>query len=338
LTPGRVLLVAPGSREWDLASYLRDVFTTLGWTASLFDYSRARGEEPASETLLRVARAEAPDLVLGLKLEAIEPGALAELRRRGARVVLWYVDCFTPDVPDWIVSRIANVDLFATTAKGMVDRYRALGSTPVEWIVEGVHLPAFPDLDVAPEQRRLYASTVAFVGNVFQPPVADAAIASRRLRLLSKVGERFGLKIWGPQAPEIDRLPRPLPFRVMRWPAYNEECVKVCRSSDVVLGMNTVDSVELYFSNRTFLTLASGGFHVTSWVPGLDSMFENHRHLVWYRSDEECLETIAHYLDRPEDRARIAAEGARHVRSEHAMTRQVEKLIDAVAALPPGRR
>jgi hypothetical protein len=333
LTPGRVLLVAPGSREWDLASYLRDAFTTMGWSASVFDYYRALGDEPASEALLRVARAEPPDLVLGLKCEAIEPAALAELRRR-SRVVLWYVDCFTTEVPDWIVPRIASVDLFATTAKGMLDRYRALGSTPVAWVLEGVHLPAFPEIDVAPEQRRLYASPVAFVGNVFQPPVADEAIATRRLRLLSRVGERFGLKVWGPQASAIDELPRPLPFRVMRWPAYNEECVKVCRSSDVVLGMNTVDSVELYFSNRTFLTLASGGFHVTSWVPGIESMFENHRHLVWYRSDEECLDVIAHYLDRPEERARIAVAGRRLVRSEHAMTRQVENLLDAVDDLP----
>lgn len=334
MTPGRVLLVAPGSFPWDLASYLRDVFTSLGWSVSVFDYHRDAKDEPASEVLLRVAGEEPPDLVVGLKLEAIEPAALAELRRRGARVVLWYVDCFTPEIPSWIVPRIANVDLFVTTAKGMVDRYRALGSTPVEWIVEGVHLPSFPELDVAPEQHRLYASPVAFVGNVFQPPVADEAIASRRLRLLTQVGERFGLKVWGPQASAIDQLPRPLPFRVMRWPAYDEECVKVCRSADVVLGMNAVDSVELYFSNRTFLTLASRGFHLTSWVPGLDSMFENHRHLVWYRSDAECLDWIAHYLDRPEERTRIAAEGARLVRSRYGMERQVEKLLDAVASLP----
>ena len=56
--------------------------------------------------------------------------------------------------------------------------------------------------------------------------------------------------------------------------------------------VSTRASVERYFSNRTFLTLAAGGFHLTHYVPGLETMFENHRHLVWYRSDEECLELI----------------------------------------------
>src|SRR5690606_11651027 len=103
---------------------------------------------------------------------------------------------------------------------------------------------------------RTYRSQVAFLGNVCQPPVDDESIAHRRLRLLTKVGRRWDLRVWGPQSPLFDRHEGAVPFRTVRWPAYNEECVKVCRGADVVLGMNTVDDVRLYFSNRTFLTLA----------------------------------------------------------------------------------
>jgi len=227
-------------------------------------------------------------------------------------------------VPKWIVPLLAHVDAFFTTAEGMVDAYQALCPAPVRWLCEGVHLPAFPSVETIAAR---YRSDVAFLGNVFQPPVADETLALRRLRLLSRIGERFDLRVWGPQSPDFDRHGDPLPFRTVRWPAYNAECVKVCRASGVVLGINTVDDVRLYFSNRTFHTLASGGFHLTGYVPGLETMFDNGRHLVWFRSDDECLDLIGHYLDRPDERARIAAEGQRHVRERYSLAGQVRTLL-----------
>ena len=121
----------------------------------------------------------------------------------------------------------------------------------------------------------------------------------------------------------------------MRWPAYNAELVNVCQASAIVLGINTVNTVELYFSNRTFLTLASGGFHLTHYVPALETMFENHRHLVWFQSDDECLELTAFYLKRPAARRRIAEAGRRHVRQRYGMHRQFTtmlRLVDACRA------
>jgi hypothetical protein len=56
-------------------------------------------------------------------------------------------------------------------------------------------------------------------------------------------------------------------------------------------------------------------------------MIENHRHLVWYRSDDECLDLIAHYLERPVERAAIAAEGQRHVRERWPLAGQVRRLL-----------
>lgn len=328
MTRPRSILIATRSRfAWDLAAYVADVLETDGLVVTVFEYRGHATPDAAGEALVDAVRAARPDLVLGLKLEMIPADALRRVRALGVPVALWYVDCFTPEVPAWIVPLLAHVDAFFTTAEGMVEAYRAVCAAPVHWLVEGVHLPAFP-AESAPTAA--HRSEVAFLGNVFQPPVADERIALRRLRLLTAVGTRFDLRVWGPQSPDFDRHAGPLPFRVVRWPAYNEECVKVCRGAAVVLGINTVDTVPRYFSNRTFLTLAAGGFHVTSWVPGLESMVEHGRHLVWYRSDEECLDLIAHYLAHGDERARIAAEGQRHVRARYDLAGQVRKLLAAL--------
>lgn len=329
----RVLVAGPTFRPWDLGTYLQDILKRRGVVSRPFAYRAPTSDDEASEMLVAAARAFRANVLLGLKLERIDPQALQQLRRAGVFVALWSVDCFDGRVPAWVASQLPAVDLFLTTARGMIGRYQALTSAPVRWVVEGVHLPAFPPLRLAPEMRAAYGSEVAFVGNVLHPPVRDTALARHRLRVLRRIAERHRLKVWGPQGhARTARAWRDVPAPLIPWPAYNAELVKVCQASDIVLGLNTINTVELYFSNRTFLTLASGGFHLTHYVPGLEAMFENHRHLVWFDSDDECLSLIDHYLRRPRERQAIAREGRRWTRRRYGMTRQLSRILAMIEA------
>ncbi|MEZ5989790.1 MAG: glycosyltransferase family 4 protein [Planctomycetota bacterium] len=49
---------------------------------------------------------------------------------------------------------------------------------------------------------------------------------------------------------------------------------RVCAETRIVLGQNQTHDSPLYFSNRLFLTLASGGFHLTHYVPGMEELFD----------------------------------------------------------------
>lgn len=324
----RILIAAPSFHPWDLGTYLQRLLAARGIEHATFAYRSHPSDESADRGLLMAARDFHPDVVLGLKLGRSSPDTLARLRRRGAVVALWYVDCFDGTVPPQIARLLPEVDVFFTSAAGMVPRYRALTRAPVHWVHEGVHLPSFPPLRVPVALRATYASEVAFVGNVLHPPVADRRLALRRLHLLRKVAARHRLKVWGPQGDRrIGRLWRGVPAPILPWPAYNEELVRICRSADVVLGVNTIETVERYFSNRTFLTLASGGFLLTHHVPGLETMFENGRHLVWFRSDDECLDLLRHWLARPAARARVARQGREWTRRRYGMARQLSRIL-----------
>lgn len=319
----RILVVAPASYEWDLGYYLQQLLRATDAESRVFTYLPYASAAQANAELLKCVGDYKPEVVLGLKLERIFPETLREIRKRGARVALWYVDCFTPHVPKWLKPLLGEVDLVFTTARGMVPKYRALTGAPVHWVYEGVYLPAFPRAAITPAVHRTYASPVAFIGSIYQPPVRNKQLAGRRLALFNRIGARYEFRVWGPQS----HIPSSATFRITRWLAYNAEYVKVCRSSAILLGVNTVNSVELYFSNRTFLTLASGGFHLTEYVPNLEEMFENERHLVWYHSDQECLDLIAYYLQRPAARARIAAQGRDFTRKHYGMRRQLNKIL-----------
>lgn len=329
LRHARFLIVAPTLYKWDFGFYLQQLLNAQHLECRSFAYLPFETAEQANAALLRSVREYRPDFVLGLKLERITPASLRAIRRTGARVVHWYVDCFTPNVPRWIKPLLDEVDLFLTTARGMVPKYQALTRAPVHWLHEGVYLPAYRPVALTPAERRVVGSPVAFIGSIYQPPVRNPHLAGRRLELFNRIGARFGLRVWGPQV----RVPPSPAFRLRLWPTYHQQYVAVCNSSAIVLGINTVNSVELYFSNRTFLTLAAGGFHLTEYVPQLQELFENGRHLVWYHSDAECLDLIAYYLKRPAARARIAAQGQAWTRRRYGMGRQVAKLLDLVKTL-----
>lgn len=322
-----ILVVAPAFLDWDLGTYVCNILGTQRIDFERFAYRDFAGRAEVNEALLAKAKELRPRIILGLKMGLVETDTIATLKQSGIVVGLWYVDCFDTDIPQQIARLVPQVDVFFVTAKGMVEAYQALSETPVYWVVEGVYLPAFPDLVVPAAQQPLYHSQVAFIGNLLHPPLENSALARRRFNLLAAICERYELKIWGPQGdPRTDdawgdRCP------IIRWPAYNEELVKVCKSADIVLGINTINTVPLYFSNRTYLTLACGGFHLTHYVPQLEEMFTNHEHLVWYHSDEECLELIGTYLRRPEERRRIAHNGQAWVRQNYGMDKQIANII-----------
>jgi hypothetical protein len=322
----RVVVVAPAFHDWDLGSYVTRILARKGAHVVTFGYARIAPGAKRQRQLLAMCRRTRPHLLFGLKLDGIDAATVRRIRDIGSRISLWYVDCFGPAVPDWIASLLPEVDVFFTSAKGLLPAYADIAPTPAYWAGECVYLPAFSRVPHAAADRRLFGSQVAFVGSVYHPAENTTAF-ERRAQLFNRIGARYDLTIWGRQYHRPSGLKR---CTVIEWPAYHHDMVRICRSSDIVLGINFINSIELYFSNRTYLTLAAGGFHLTHYVPGLETMFENHRHLVWYRSTPECLDLLDHYLKRPTLRRRIADEGQRWVRRRFSMTQQVGRMLERI--------
>jgi len=119
-----VLIAARSCFEWDLAAYVADALTRDGVGIAVFEYRAYESPETAADALVNAVRERRPDLLLGLKFDAVAPAALDRVRALGVPIALWYTDCFTPEVPEWIVPLLEHVDAFFTTAEGMVDAYQ----------------------------------------------------------------------------------------------------------------------------------------------------------------------------------------------------------------------
>jgi spore maturation protein CgeB len=142
------------------------------------------------------------------------------------------------------------------------------------------------------------------------------------------VASRFDLKLYGRGWEEVPGLG---PTRVHVYPKQYRE---ICASTRVVLGVDARDDVHLYFSNRTWLTLGCGGFLLTRYVSGLEELFTNHEHLVWFRSTPEALELIDHYLRRDREREQIARTGYEYVHAYHTFHHATAEILGTTFGEP----
>ncbi|MGE3966533.1 MAG: glycosyltransferase [Planctomycetota bacterium] len=191
-----------------------------------------------------------------------------------------------------------QASLLFTTARELIPSLRELGAQHVEFLHAGVD-PEDHYLD-EPDER--YASEVAFIGRGY---------GSDRLELIASVARHCDLRVYGRGWKEN------IGLASSHQHIFPQQYRTICASTKIVLGIDLRSDFDLYFSNRTWLTLGCGGFLLTHYVPHLEEFFTNRRHLVWYHSTEECLDLIRHYLDHDAERKRIAAEGYRYVHRYH---------------------
>ena len=81
-------------------------------------------------------------------------------------------------------------------------------------------------------------------------------------------------------------------------------------------------------SNRLYNILASGGFAVVSWFPGIENLFENHKHLIWFKDVEEAIELIRYYQNHEEERQEIAKTGNKLYLEKHTAKCRIDNMID----------
>lgn len=78
---------------------------------------------------------------------------------------------------------------------------------------------------------------------------------------------------------------------------------------------------------RCFETLATGSFLLTDWVPSIDELFEDGKHLVLYRSMDEAIDKAKYYIAHDEEREKIAQAGYEHVIKNHTIQHRVNRIM-----------
>ena len=316
----KMVLAGSLSKPTSTVSFMKKTLEKLGHEVVPFDYRaerEERGNRKMQELMVDLAGRQKPDVFLLIKGEGILPSTLQKIKEV-AHVSLRYMDS---PVSSRLIRLGRVADSFFVTAGGLMDKYRRLGFKNVYHLWEGcdpeVHQYIESDLPG-------YQCDVAFIGTN----------KAGRQRLLTQIKKRgFQLKIWGSAS-----WPSNLPYQGEL--VGTEDFARVCSGARIVLGLNDNNAIADYFSDRTFLTLACRGFHLTSYVPGLEKWFINKEHLVWFNIGrgwfhryDECLDLIDYYLDRSGERAGIAEAGQKHVYGNYTWRHSMEKMVGILSEL-----
>ena len=83
-----------------------------------------------------------------------------------------------------------------------------------------------------------------------------------------------------------------------------------------------------YTSNRLYNILASGGFCFSLYFPGIDRLFENNKHLVWFKTVGELCGLMDYYYENPEEYCMIKEAGWRLFEEKHTASARVKNMLD----------
>ncbi len=184
-------------------------------------------------------------------------------------------------------------DFVFLTQKAYVEEFKSKGHANVQWLP----LACDPEIHGKTENEKLW--DVGFVGSV-------TPSHARRKRLLDAVENNFDLN--------TDR-------------KFMDEMAGVFCQSRIVFNNAIRDDLNM----RVFEALCSGSMLVTDEAQGsgLTELFKDGEHLAVYH-DDSLLDTIQYYLDRPEERERIAERGRREVLERHTYEHRAKFLVSSL--------
>ena len=278
------------------------------------------GEFGMKRIVRAVRRRFAPDLCFVFYHDCPRP--LMEEFSRELPTVVWMEEQCPVDASHVDYVRLAR--LLCLSTPDLVRNYRERGIERSTFMLSGFS----PEYHTPATGVSGFDRDIAFIG-------APGRMGDRP-GFLAWLAEHYRVEIFGrvePWLPYLHKHPRLAFAREVRAEDYGD----VCARSKIVLGLNQDHSARYYFSNRLFLTLACRGFQLIHYVPGVEELFEDGVHLAWFRDLDECLVKIEHYLEQPEERARIARAGYELALRSHTYAHRVRDILSILAGDAPLR-
>jgi spore maturation protein CgeB len=280
--------------------------------------------ETLSSFLLESFSEKPIDILICMAQAPITPRALTELRRRGVITVLWFLEdylrfTYWRDVAQYY-------DYVFTIQKGdCIEAIRRAGAGQVHYLPAACDPHLHTALTLSPEDRVKWGSPISFVGaGYYNRQQAFAGLS------------HYPFKIWGSEWPlckPFDKLVQEHARRIAP-----EEYVKIFNATDININLHSsserdgVDPTGDFINPRTFELASCEAFQLVDERSLLSEAFEIGEEIVTFRSIPDLKEKIHYYLERPEERQRIARRGRQRVLREHTYEKRLEQMLSVIYA------
>ncbi|MDO8609185.1 MAG: glycosyltransferase [bacterium] len=295
----KVLLSFPmGDKQTGV--YIKRAFESLGCEICIVD--------PKFEykNLISASKEFSPDFLFCSREEELVD-VIKDYRKEcpGVKTVCYNVDA-RHSVKEWgrLLKLFDSVHLYYCKPRGNVAESQKLcPNTIVKFLTEGMDLTEHKKEILTEGDFEKYGYDVVFAGSkseIYKTPRTYGRIGL--IEYLQNKGVNLKLISFNIHGMEK---------------SLGEDHNKICQCSKIVLGHCGWADVDLANSARDFRVTAAGGFLLTEYVRGMESLFEIGKECETYRTPEECYEKIKYYLTHDEERKQIAENGYQRTIKDH---------------------
>ncbi len=290
-----------------------------------FDYrglAAQYGVEFMNKMLIEKALKIKPDMIHLGKCESIAGMTVKIIKENIETCIVHFYGDFRWNPQPWVVDIGKHTDftLFSLTDERILQKYRNAGVQNIAgWWDAGSDPNIFYPRNVEQDQD------VVFMGNNLDIP--HDGYPKRRQLIEELLKNKLDVHLYGKEWDYL--LQKGYQTLYIHPFATEEEFATVCSRSKIVLGINGVNDVRMYASwRRAVNTMASGAFHLTHYVPGMESIFQNKEHLVWFNSVPEAIELVYYYLTHNDEREAISRKGRNEVLKNHTWDARIKIMLN----------
>jgi spore maturation protein CgeB len=224
-----------------------------------------------------------------------------------------------------LILRMQPVFVF-TISRRIVDFYKKLG-------IRAAHLDFgyHPAIHRRIEPQNCYRSAIAVVANAYPNVLSKwpSHYRNQSLQTLIKplIQKNIRIDFWGRNWDEMKPfLGQDIPSDWLHGHLTYPEAHKVYSSAKIIIGLQNYQE---QVTQRTYETLGSGGFLITSDTSGVRQLFKPGRDLVVTASPKETVSTIEYFLHHPNEREKIRNQGKTTV-AAHSYKLRAEYIINVL--------
>lgn len=281
---------------------------------SVIEMAKNKSKRFMNDQLYHYVIQHKPDFIHIGKGELIEGNTLKNIRSKYNPFIVHYYGDFQQKFPNWVIDidQYCNYALFCTMYIPHLNIYQKRKIKTMYW-QPGINTQYFENIsDIKP----IY--DIVFIGN---NSATFGNIRRELFSLLSNTQYKVGIfgKNWNIKSNNISILD----------PATKENFAECCRLGKITLGENNDrNNIPLYSSwRRTFNCMASERMHLTYYIPGIETIFENRKELVWFKDLKEFMKELEFYINADQERSDIAKEGKKRIFNDFTWDNKILQLL-----------
>jgi spore maturation protein CgeB len=260
-----------------------------------------------------------PDIAIVTGGDRIDSATIQHLKKRGVVCVLWTTD--PPKESCLLPLSAPQYDFIFCLGTETMEHLERAGVRHAQWLPMACDPDRHHPVECTPEERKRYGSDVVFVGSYYP----ERAALFERLATLNFCN----LALWGPG---WDALPETSPLRKHLRGLHTrpDEWLKIYSAGKIVLSSHYRDprGIPVYqASPRVFEIMACGAFQLCDDQRDVFALFKEGHDLVKYTDGKDLVVKVKYYLDHPEERKAIAAQGRGTVLARHTYRDRVRELL-----------